>query len=202
MSCNYKMITTAVKIHETVKYPIPPELRRSSRDPKIEAAYQEHENIKTYYKTRKADISSVYKIYKNIKYLKYRAKIISKLMIKKYGDNHGSIFSKKITEEYLTIPKSYKCDCYDIEFYNNCVSYVESGSLPRPVQSTNPFRWHLWGIKNIMYLKKLKIKPDPRVIKYSSIELVSYFKMGYEIMGEGYDARRYILLASLNNSNK
>lgn len=193
MSCNYKMIKSAAKIHENVRPPLPPELRRSSRDPTIECAYEEHENIRTYYKTRKLEINSVYKIYKNIKYLKYRAKIISKLMIEKYGDNFGSVFSKKITEEYLTIPQSYKCGCYDIEFYDKCVSYMESGSVPIPFQSINPFRWHLWGIKNIMYLKKLKIKPDPRVIKYSSMELVSYLKMGYEIMSEGQE---YILLAS------
>ena len=187
------MIKSAVEIHETVKYPVPPELRRSSRDPKREAAYQQHENIKKYYKTRKADISSVYKIYKNIKYLKYRAKIISKLMIEKYGDTFGSVFTKKITKEYLTIPESYKCDCYDIEFYNKCVSYVDSGSVPIPFQSQNPFRWHTNGRKELMYLKKIKINPDPRVIKYNSLELISYLRNGYEIMSEGQE---YILLAS------
>ena len=187
------MITTAVKIHETVKYPIPPELRRSSRDPKREAAYQQHENIKKYYKTRKVDINSVYKIYKNIKYLKYRAKIINKLMIEKYGDSFGSIFAKKITKEYLTIPKSYKCKCYGIEYYNKCISYVESGSVPIPFQSQNPFRWHTNGRKELMYLKSLKIIPDPRVIKYSAMELVSYLRKEYDIMSEGQE---YILLAS------
>lgn len=187
------MIKSAAKIHENVRPPVPPELRRSSRDPKREAAYQQHENIKKYYKTRKADISSVYKIYKNIKYLKYRAKIISKLMIEKYGDSFGSVFTKKITEEYLTIPQSYKCGCYDIEYYNKCVSYVDSGSVPIPVQSPNPFRWHTNGRKEIMYLKSLKITPDPRVIKYSSMELVSYLQKEYEIMSEGQE---YILLSS------
>jgi hypothetical protein len=74
---------------------------------------------------------------------------------------------------------------------------VESGSVPIPFQNVNPFRWHLWGIKYIMYLKKLKINPDPRVIKYSSMELGSYLKNGYEIMSEeGYDARRFILFSS------
>tara|TARA_Y100000389_G_scaffold45291_1_gene40088 strand:+ start:593 stop:1168 length:576 start_codon:yes stop_codon:yes gene_type:complete len=187
------MIKSAAKIHENVRPPVPPELRRSSRDPKREAAYQQHENIKKYYKTRKADISSVYKIYKNIKYLKYRAKIISKLMIEKYGDSFGSVFTKKITEEYLTIPQSYKSGCYDIEYYNKCVSYVDSGSVPIPVQSPNPFRWHTNGRKEIMYLKSLKIPPDPRVIKYSSKELVSYLQKEYEIMSEGQE---YILLSS------
>ena len=187
------MIKSAVEIHETVKYPHPPELRRSSRDPIREAAYQQHENIKKYYKTRKVDISSVYKIYKNIKYLKYRAKIISKLMIEKYGDSFGSVFTKKITKEYLTIPESYKWECYDIEYYNKCVSYVESGSVPIPFQSPNPFRWHTNGRKELMYLKSLKIIPDPRVIKYSAMELISYLQKEYEIMSEGQE---YILLAS------
>jgi len=186
------MIASAVAIHETIKNHEPPELRRSSRDPIREAVYQEHENIKKYYKTRNVDISEVYKIYKNIKYLKYRAKIIIDVMIKKYGKNFGCIIAKKITEEYLTIPESYNCDCYDIEFYNKCVSYVESGSIPEPYQSSNPFRWYSDGRKDIMYLKKLKINPDPRLIKYNSLELISYLRKGYEIMSEGQE---YILLA-------
>lgn len=192
MSCNYKMIRSALDIHETIKNHEPPELRRSSRDPIREAAYEEYENIRRYYKTRNVDISEVYKIYKNIKYLKYRAKIIIDIMIKKYGKSYGCILGKKITEEYLTIPQSYNCDCYDIEFYKKCVSYMESGSVPKSIECYNPFRWHLWGRKDIMYLKKLKINPDPRVIKYNSLELISYLRKGYEIMSEGQE---YILLA-------
>ena len=189
------MIRSALDIHETIKNHEPPELRRSSRDPIREAAYQEHENIRIYYKTRSIDISEVYKIYKNIKYLKYRAKIITDVMIKKYGKNFGCIIAKKITEEYLTIPQSYNCDCYDKEFYNKCVSYMESGSVPNPIDCYNPFkqRLHFWGREYIMYLKKLKINPDPRIIKYNSLELISYLRKGYEIMSEGQE---YILLAS------
>ncbi len=69
---------------------------------------------------------------------------------------------------------------------------MESGSVPKPIEGYNPFRWHLWGRKDIMYLKKLKINPDPRVIKYNSLELISYLRKGYEIMSEGQE---YILLA-------
>lgn len=195
MCCKYKMIANAVSIHETVQIPFPPELRRSSRDPTREATYQEHENIKKYYKSRQANIKGVYRIHKNIKFLKYRAKIISLLMVEKYGESFGSLLTKKITEEYLTIPRVNKSDFYNVGFYNKCQSYIESGSVPMPISDPNPFRWHstLLSYKEVMYLKSLKIIPDPRLIKYYATELDSYLLDGYDIMREGQE---YILLSS------
>ena len=40
------------------------------------------------------------------------------------------------------------------------------------------------------YLKYLKITPDPRTVKYMAMELVSYLRLGYEIMS---DRQEYIL---------
>ena len=55
-----KMISSATAIYETIQIPRPPDLRRSSRNPVIDTAYQTHENIKKYYKTRNIDINNVY----------------------------------------------------------------------------------------------------------------------------------------------
>ena len=189
------MIRSAVVIHETVQYPFPPDFRRSSRNPVREAAYQEHEDIKKYYKSRTVNIESVYKIYKNIKYLTKRASLIKRVMVEKYGESFGSLLAKKITEEYLTIPSFQKSDIYYMDFYYKCELYVKSGSVPKPYQSPNPFIWHSKDrqLSNHKRLKSLRICVDPRCIKYSAIELVSYLKRGYDIMVEGTE---YILLAS------
>lgn len=191
------MISSATAIYETIQIPRPPDLRRSSRNPVIDTGYQTHENVKKYYKTRTVDINNVYKIYKNIKYLKYRFTIILNMMIEKYGESFGSVMTKKITEEYLMIPQAKKGEYFTKEFYNRCFLYVESGTVPNPIQSPNPFRWHSMkhDIMKITYLKSLKITPDPRFIKYSAMELIPYLQQGYDIMSDGQE---YILLSSLS----
>ena len=100
------MISSAVAIYETIQIPRPPDLRRSSRNPVIDTAYQTHENLKKYYKTRTVDINNVYKIYKNIKYLKYRFTIILNMMIEKYGESFGlKCFIINKVEEVIPILK-------------------------------------------------------------------------------------------------
>ena len=184
-----KMIKTSVLIYKNASLPDPPELRRSSRDKTREHIYQQHENIKKYYKNKEKDIKNVLRIFKNIKYVKYRKNIIERLMIEKYGESYGNIITKKITEEYLMIPSiSEKEDEYII--YEQSQLYLKSGLLPKTINE-NECENISYRKKN-NYLKYLKINPDPRVIKYSAMELTSYLKKGYNIT---IDRREYIISA-------
>lgn len=183
------MIKTSVLIYKNASLPDPPELRRSSRDKTREHIYQQHENIKKYYKNKEKDIKNVLRIFKNIKYVKYRKNIIERLMIEKYGESYGNIITKKITEEYLMIPSiSEKEDEYII--YEQSQLYLKSGLLPKTINE-NECENISYRKKN-NYLKYLKINPDPRVIKYSAMELTSYLKKGYNITS---DRREYIISA-------
>lgn len=182
------MIRTSVLIYENTCLPDPPELRRSSRDKIREHTYQEHENIKIYYKNKEKDIKNILRICKNIKYVKYRQMIIRRLMIEKYGESYGNIITKKITEEYLTIPHIKERE-EEYIIYDKSQMYLKNGLLPKTINENECEKNYSYRKKN-NYLKYLKITPDPRTVKYMAMELVSYLRLGYEIMS---DRQEYIL---------
>lgn len=185
------MIRTSVLIYNNTCFPDPPELRRSSRVLSREHIYQEHENIKKYYKNKEKDIKNVLRICKNIKYVKYRKKIIERLMIEKYGESYGNIITKKITEEYLMIP-SIKQGEDEYIIYEQSQLYLKCGLLPKTINGNECGNISHRKRKNKNYLKYLKIYPDPRVIKYSAKELTSYLQKEYNITSDGQE---YILSA-------
>lgn len=173
------MIRVSGLIYESVRVPEPPELRRSSRNESREYTYQEHEDIKKYYKNKKKDLTNVVIICKNIKYVKYRKMIIERFMIEKYGESFGSVLTSRITEDYLMIPHINLQEDESI-IYEKSYLYLKAGLLPKTINDNVCVQKCYRETNN--YLNYLKILPDPRTVKYISEELCVYLRLGYKLV--------------------
>ena len=177
------MIKTGTKTYHCIRVPIPPPLRRSSRNPTRESKFQEIENIKTYYGTRTSDIKNVVDITNKYKKLKLISNTIQKLFISKYGKNFGTMLSKQIMQDYLAV-----CD-NTTEWYS--VWYTPSSDLLR-----SGFEFiQKWQHYKVIKKANLMGITDPRTNTYNAMQLTPYLKEDYTIICSGTD---WYLLAKTN----
>ena len=167
------MIKTGSKTYHRVRVPIPPPLRRSSRNPERESNFQEIENIKTYYGTRTSDIKNLVAITKKYKILKQISTTIRKLFISKYGENFGSVLSKRIMQDYLAV-----CD--------NTTEWYSLWYTPSSDSMNSRFEFmQKWQHYKVIKKANLMGITDPRINTYNAMQLTPYLKEDYTTICSG-----------------
>lgn len=158
------MLKTGIATFKELMVPIAPSIRRSSHNKELDSNFQEIENVKTFYKTRTSHIENIVKLTNMYKNLKKISNIVTKMLIMKYGTNHGTLLSNLIMEDYLAVTQDsviWPTVWYNI---NNFYEYHDPSTFKQ--------------------LQKMRIY-DPRVRKYKVIELTPYLANGYDIICDG-----------------
>lgn len=161
------MIKLAKEYYDSQKSPNTPKLRRSSRCPERENKFKEIEDIQIYYETRSCEIYNISEIYQKIK---FALPFLKDLIFNKFGDDEFSLFIYEEIKDYIIKP--------------NYLNYTNV-ELSKNYQFNN----YSYLLNNSF---RLKIKMDPRIGAYSSMELISFLKSGYSLISSG---QKYYLTA-------